>query len=157
MEFENDAVGATRDISGMISLDSLGHVVSGASSIVIVLAGLESDKSRRDGFLRRRTLETERFPEAKLTVDSLTLLPADLATAGEFEFTLYGALKIKDNFFPTIWEVSAVVEDGHMTGSANTAFTFAEAGLSKPSVMSVLSVKNTIKLEYDFHLVQRQD
>ena len=51
------------------------------------------------------------------------------------------------HLYPTGWREMAV------TGTAATAFTFADFGLTQPKVPIVLSVADTIHLEYDFHFV----
>src|SRR5688572_23992989 len=61
-DLPNDAIGATRDVTGRVVVESDGRVVKDSSRIVVAVSGLKSDQSRRDNFLRRRTLETEKFP-----------------------------------------------------------------------------------------------
>lgn len=154
IEFENDAVGVTREVSGGLEFDAEGRVDPVRSRLTIGLGSLTSDKDRRDGYLRRRTLATADFPNATLTVTELEGLPWPLPEAGEASFVLHGDLTIRDRTFPTRWEVTVTFAGSHVSGAARTAFTFAEAGLDKPSVMAVLSVKDTIALEYDFHLIK---
>lgn len=156
VEFENDAVGVTRDIGGTIRFDADGRLVTAGSTITIGLASLTSDKDRRDGYVRRRTLQTDAHPNATLSVTGIEGLSAPLPEAGEASFALLGTLTIRDRNFPTRWKVTAQFADGHVTGAATTSFTFEEAGLQKPSVMSVLSVQDTITLEYDFHFIESQ-
>ncbi len=153
--FENDAVGITNDITGEIQIDADGRVVAATSRITVGLAGLESDKPRRDGYLARRTLEIAQYPEASLAVSAFEGLPQPIPTTGTARFVLLGDLTLKERTLPTRWEVAATFEDGHVTGTATTSFTFDEAGLDKPSVMAVLSVKDPITLEYRFHFVSR--
>jgi hypothetical protein len=57
---------------------------------------------------------------------------------------------------PTVWNVTARAEGNDVAGSASTAFTFKDMGLDQPKVPVVLSVADTIKLEYDFRLVRQQ-
>ncbi len=53
---------------------------------------------------------------------------------------------------PTKWIVSADFTDSVTTGNASTKFTFSDFGLTQPRVPIVLSVADTIGLEYDFKL-----
>src|SRR5688500_20199057 len=62
----NDAVGVTKAVTGTILAYPDGRIVKDSSKVVIRLDSLKSDKDRRDGFLRRRTLETEKFPTVEL-------------------------------------------------------------------------------------------
>jgi len=154
VEFENDAVGETRAITGGLALGADGTVVPDGSRVVIDLRTLKSDKDRRDGYLQRRTLDTAEHPNATLVVTRLEGLPRPLPTSGQASLVIHGDLTIRDRTFATRWEGAASFDGDHVTGSATTAFTFDEAGLDKPSVMAVLSVKDTIALEYDFHFVR---
>src|SRR5262245_64700654 len=58
----NDAVGTTRAVEGSIVLDAQGHVVASDSRFTVDLRQLESDERRRDNYIRRNTLETDRYP-----------------------------------------------------------------------------------------------
>jgi hypothetical protein len=51
--------------------------------------------------------------------------------------------------------VSARFHDGRVSGTAVTSFTFEDFQMEKPRVRSVLSVADTITLEYDFNLLAR--
>src|SRR5688500_19685329 len=64
VNFPNDAVGATRAVEGGIAFDAQGRVVSAQSRFTVDLRTLTSDHPRRDNYVRRNTLETERYPSA---------------------------------------------------------------------------------------------
>lgn len=155
IEFPNDAVGATNAISGEIVLDAEGRVVAPQSVITVDLRGLKSDKERRDGYIQRRTLETDEYPHAVLRVTALQGLPAPLPTTGALSFTLLGDLTIHGTTRPTTWQVAATATGTGYSGTARTTFTFDEFGLTKPRVAVVLTVEDEIALEYDFHFVRR--
>src|SRR3954462_5350251 len=61
-DLDNDAVGATRAVSGQIALAADGSLVPEESKIVIDVTGLKSDQQRRDGYVQRRLLETDKYP-----------------------------------------------------------------------------------------------
>ena len=50
------------------------------------------------------------------------------------------------------WEVAAEAKDGGFYGTAKTSFTFDTFELTKPRLALLLSVADTIRLEYDFRL-----
>ena len=56
---------------------------------------------------------------------------------------------------PTVWNVTARADGQDIAGSATTAFTLKDLGLDQPRVPVVLSVADTIKLEYDFRMVRQ--
>jgi polyisoprenoid-binding protein YceI len=153
-DFPNDAVGATNDITGAIVIGTDGKVVPGESKFVVDLTKLKSDRERRDGYLQRRTLETEKFPTVELVPTALRGLPTPLPTSGERTFDLLGDLTIRGVTRPTTWQVKATFDRGRIAGSAATTFTFTDFQIAQPKVASVLSVADSIRLEYDFVLVQ---
>jgi len=65
-------------------------------------------------------------------------------------FSLVGDLTVHGTTRPTEWNVIAHAEGADIVGTATTAFTFKDMGLDQPRVPVVLSVADTIKLEYDF-------
>ncbi len=150
-----DAIGKTQQVSGAIVLDKSGKVVPAQSKITINLASLTSDESRRDRYVQRRTLETAQFPNAIFTVTEVTGLPAALPNEGDHTFKLTGDFTIKDVTKPVSWDVTASFSPQEVTGSANTSITFEQFELDKPSVLIVLSLADTLKLEIDFTATRR--
>ncbi len=149
-ELDNDAVGETAAITGSIALDKAGAVVRSASQFDVNMSGLTSDEGRRDNYVRTRLLVTDSFPTTRLAVTSVRGLPSPLPTSGRVQFQLLGDLTVKGVTRPTTWNVTANVAGDGLTGTAATAFTFDEFQLTKPRVRSVLSVNDTIRLEYEF-------
>jgi polyisoprenoid-binding protein YceI len=69
-----------------------------------------------------------------------------------YTFQLVGDLTVKGVTRPATWNVTARRAGAGVTGSAATAFTFGDFGLTQPRVPVVLSVADTIRLQYDFTL-----
>lgn len=156
-DFPNDAVGETVDIAGAIAVDSSGALVAGESRIIVGVSAITSDSDRRDGYVRRRLLVTDTFPSVEFVPTEVRGLPAlaeSSARTGAQSFEMIGDLTVRGVTRPTTWQVTAEYADGRVTGSAATAFTFADFQMEKPTVRSVISVADTIKLEYDFALVR---
>lgn len=150
----NDAIGKTPDITGTILAYPDGRIVKDSSRIVVNLKNLKSDKDRRDGFLQRRTLETEKYPTVELVPTSIRGFNGTLPASGTATFELLGDLTVHGVSKPTVWQVTARAEGADVAGTATTAFTFKDIGLDQPKVPVVLSVADTIKLEYDFRMVR---
>ena len=153
-DLPNDAVGKSSAVTGVIVLDSVGRLVPADSWITVNVAGLASDRDRRDGYVRRRILQTDSFPTITLRPTAVSGLPWPLPVLGTRAFTLTGDLTVKGVTRPTAWHVMAAFQDDTVSGAAVTAFTFTEFGLAQPRVPIVLSVGDTIRLEYDFRLVR---
>lgn len=150
----NDAVGVTSEVSGTILAYADGRVVRDSSRITVKLANLKSDKDRRDGYLQRRTLETDKFPTVELVPTSVRGFTGPLPVSGPIKFELLGDLTVHGVTRPTVWQVIARAEGQDVAGTATTAFTFADVNLTQPKVSVVLSVSDTIQLEYDFRFVR---
>jgi len=155
VSFPNDAVGVTRAIEGGIAIDQAGRIVSSGSRITVNLTALASDRDMRDGYVRRNTLVTETYPSVVLVPTELRGLAWPLPASGMVTFQLIGNLTVKDVTRSTTWDVTLAIAGSILTGSATTSFTFEEFGLTKPRVARVMSVEDTIKLEYDLRLVRQ--
>ncbi len=152
-DLPKDAIGATKDIKGRIVIGADGKVVKESSKLIIELSTLKSDQSRRDNYLRRSTLETSKYPQAELVPVALEGLVMPIAPGSSQTFSVRGDLTVHGATRPTTWQVTARGEGNGVVGTATTAFTFKDFGLEQPRVPVVLSVADTIRLEYDFRFV----
>ena len=148
------ATGETADVAGKVVFDADGNVAAGESRIAVSVGTLRTDSDRRDGYVRNRTLETDTYPEV-VFVPTAIVWANPATSAGELqgtqEFTIAGDLKVKNQTRPVVWNAMAEFrEDGTASGQASVEFTFADFGMTKPSVAIVLSVEDTIRLELDF-------
>jgi polyisoprenoid-binding protein YceI len=155
-DLPNDAVGATSEVSGGIAFDATGKVVPASSKFVVNVGTLKSDKDRRDGYIRGRLLETTQFPTVELVPTALRGLTLPVPTSGSKTFQVVGDLTVHGVTKPTTWQVDAMFDGGRVRGTAATSFVFSDFGLTQPRVPVVLSVADTIKLEYTFSLVPKQ-
>jgi polyisoprenoid-binding protein YceI len=149
----SDAVGTTARIEGGMSVNANGQVVTDSSRFTIDLASLKTDSDMRDGYVRRRTLQTADYPSAVFVPAEIRNLKFPLPKAGKVSFELAGDLTIRGVTRPVVWQVNATVANGSLTGLAKTQFTFADFSMDKPRVPRVLSVDDDIRLEYSFFLV----
>jgi polyisoprenoid-binding protein YceI len=150
----NDAIGKTSEITGTILAYPDGRIVKDSSKIVVNLKNLKSDKDRRDGFLQHRTLETDKYPTVELVPTSIRGFNGTLPASGTATFELLGDLTVHGVTKPSVWQVTARADGSDVAGTATTAFTFKDISLDQPRVPVVLSVADTIKLEYDFRFAR---
>lgn len=156
LDLPNDAVGATREISGGIAFDAKGNLVPASSKFIVNVGSLKSDKDRRDGYVRGRILEASQYPTVELAPKAINGLTLPLPSSGAKTFQVIGDLTVHGVTKPTTWQVEATFNGGRVAGTATTSFPFSEFGLTQPRVPVVLSVADTIKLEYTFSLVPKQ-
>jgi polyisoprenoid-binding protein YceI len=152
VDLPNDAVGVTKDVAGKLVVGRDGKILRDSSRIIVQVTSLKSDKTRRDGYVQRSTLETAKFPQVELVPTAFDGLSEPIPAGTTKNFSLIGDLTVHGVTHPTTWHVTAHVEGTDLVGSAATAFTFKDFGLDQPHVPVLLSVADTIKLEYDFRL-----
>lgn len=149
-DLPNDVIGVTKDVTGRLVVEPNGRVVTDSSRIVVQVATLKSDQSRRDNYLRRNTLETAKYPTVELVPQTFAGITEPIPAGATRTFSLTGNLTIHGVTRPTTWQVTARGEGRDVVGTAKTAFTFKDFALTQPRVPIVLSVADTVRLEYDF-------
>ena len=154
-DLPNDAVGETKSVIGGISFDANGKVIPAASKFVLDAGSFVSDKDRRDGYVRRRLLEADQYPSIVLVPTEVRGVSLPLPTSGSRPLEITGNLTVRGVTRPTMWKGTAQFQDGRITGTAATAFTFNDIQIEQPRVPVLLSVADTIKLEIDFNLVRQ--
>jgi polyisoprenoid-binding protein YceI len=153
VEFPSDAIGRTTALTGTLVLEPNGTIVREESRFTVDLTTLKSNSDRRDNYIHRRTLETETHPSAVFVPTAFVGMPDTLPATGDLVLQLTGDLTIHGVTKPVTWTVTARAENGTYRGSATTGFRFDYFEMAIPRVASVLSVVDTIVLEYDFRLV----
>jgi polyisoprenoid-binding protein YceI len=151
----SDAVGKTSAITGQLVIGADGTPVGAQSKIVVDITGLQSDSGMRDGYIQRAVLETAAYPTVEFVPTAVSGLPSPLPQAGDVTFQLTGDLTVHGTTKRVTWDVKATAANGtNLSGTAITHFSFADFGLQQPHVGRVLSIEDTIKLEFDFHFVK---
>ena len=95
-------------------------------------------------------------PTVELAPTALNGLTVPLPKSGTKKLQLVGNLTVKGVTKPTTWDVDATFNGDRVNGTAVTSFTFADFNLQQPRVPVVLSVSDSIKLEYTFSLVPKK-
>jgi polyisoprenoid-binding protein YceI len=152
LHFPNDAIGVTRAIEGGIALDPQGRVLTGDSRLAVDLRTLRSDQDRRDNYLRRNTLETDRYPTAVFLPVEVRGLSLPLPSTGSASFEVLGDFTVREATRRITWESTATFNGADVSIRARTAFRFPDFGLRIPRVSVVLSVEDNIRLEADLLL-----
>lgn len=149
-DLPNDVVGVTKNVTGRLVVEPNGRVIRDSSKIVVQAATLTTDQTRRDNWLRRRLLEAEKYPTIELVPATFTGITSPIAPGTSRTFALTGDLTIHGVTRPTSWQVTARGEGRDVVGTATTNFTFKDFNLDQPRVPIVLSVADTVRLEYEF-------
>ncbi|MBM4434844.1 MAG: YceI family protein, partial [Chloroflexi bacterium] len=144
----NDAVLTSEKVTGQFTLDPDGTFAS-SSKVAVDLTALSSDSAQRDRFIKDNTLQTRLFPEAVFVPVRATGLALPLAASGEVTFKLTGQMTIRGVTKELTFDVKAARSGADLTATATVApaFQFSTFGMDQPRVLSVLSIKDEIRLE----------
>jgi len=156
ISFPNDAVGSTDSITGAIVLNPDGSF-GPTSKIDVDLNTLTTDQAMRDGYVKRNTLEVEKFPTLTIVptrANGLKMpLPSGMGAQAGFQLvtnmTLHGVTK------EVVWTTIATFANDAVSGSAKTTIDFATFNLTKPSLARLVSVDDKINLEIEFKASRR--
>ena len=149
LDFPNDAIGQTSEISGIIRFDDSGKVQPD-SIFTVNVSSLTSDEARRDRYLKSRALASDQYPTVQFTIDEIKGLTWPLPTSGTHNIDLIGDLTITDVTRPVIWSTVVEFSSDKIVGNASVTVTFEEFGMRKPRFAFIISVADEIKLELDF-------
>lgn len=153
VDFPNDAVGTTTKVSGSLAILPDGSIAPG-SKLVIDLNALSSDQNMRDGYIRNRTLETAKYPEAVFVPTEVKGVPKMVPSTGQLGVSLTGNLTVHGVTKPVTFRGIATIDPRSSTvaGRALTTISFGDFGLTKPTLARLMSVEDkiTIELVYKF-------
>jgi polyisoprenoid-binding protein YceI len=150
INFPNDAVGTTPTVTGTLVIASDGSITAG-SKLTIDLRNLKSDQDQRDGYVRNRVLETDKFPYAEFVPTKLQGVPVLIPTQGQVGFQLTGNMTVHGVTKEVTFQgIATFGRDSTVAGRAKTGFNFGTFGLAKPTIARLMSVEDKIDLEVVF-------
>lgn len=150
VDFLNDAVGSTTAVTGTIVVMPDGKF-GPQSKLVVDLKSLSSDQELRDGYIRNRVLDTEKFPTLEFVPTAgLTANVPSQPTAQAIGFKMTGNMTIKGVTKPVTWNIAGTLRGATVAGVATTSIKFTDFNLPKPAVPLLLSAEDTIGLEIEF-------
>ena len=155
VKFLNDAVGMTEVVEGALVVGSDGSIDASQSRLTIDLRTFTSDQARRDGWVRRRSFEVEKFPLAVFVARRIEGSPFTADESMPFpivSFQLVGDMTVHGVTKEISWDVLATydVDKGIVEGKALTNFPFSTFDLAMPGHPMLVSVEDDIRLEIDF-------
>jgi polyisoprenoid-binding protein YceI len=145
------AVGRTPAVTGSMTVD--GSTIT-AAEFSADLTGLRSDNDRRDGYLRRQSLETEQFPTATFRLTAPVDLGSEPADGATVEATATGDLTLHGVTKAVEIPLQARLQNGVVTVAGSLPIAFADYAIAKPEAMIVLSVEDAGTLEVQLQLTK---
>ncbi len=143
----NGAVGVTKTIKGDIALDRANVANSQIGDITINISEFKSDNDRRDGFIRQRFLESNKYPYATLTNVSALGLPSGAYQDGSLlKFQIKGTLTVHDTKRETVFDATGSFTGGTLVITAITDLKMSELGVTPPDLGGILKVDDALRL-----------
>jgi polyisoprenoid-binding protein YceI len=141
----NTAVGRTPDVTGTMTVAD-GSVT--AVDVEVDLTTLDSDSDRRDGALRSRGLESDRFPTATFSLTEPVALPARLTDGGPATLTATGELTIHGVTDEAAIELQAELQGDAAVVVGSAPIALDDFGIDPPTGFSVLSISGDGTFEF---------
>src|SRR6266542_3616622 len=94
LQFPSDAVGSTSKVTGAIVIAPDGTFDQSQSKVNVNVNDLRTDDQLRDGFIKRTTLETQRYPNAEFVPLRASGLPVPVPYTRSYRFQLIGLTTI---------------------------------------------------------------
>jgi polyisoprenoid-binding protein YceI len=145
----NTAVGRTPDVTGTMTV--VGGTVS-AVDVEVDLTTLDSDSDRRDGALRTRGMESDRFPTATFALTEPVSLPAGLADGDRASASATGDLTIHGVTNEVTIDLEAELRGDRAVVVGSAPVALADYRIDPPTGFSVLSIadQGTFELQLFF-------
>lgn len=151
----NGAVGITKTIGGDIALDRTNVANSQVGDITINISEFKSDNDQRDGFIRQRFLESNKYPFATLTGATVIGLPVRAYKEGEtLQFQIKGILTVHGTKRETVFNATGSLTGGTLVVTATTDLKMSDFSIQVPDIGGLLKVEDAMRLEVN--LVARQ-
>jgi polyisoprenoid-binding protein YceI len=122
-----------------------------AVDVTVDMTTLQSDDDRRDGQLRRQSIETDRFPTSTFRLTSpieLGAVPADgssISATATGELTLHGVTKAVEV------PIQATLAGDVVTVTGQIEILFADYDIDRPTSFLVLSIEDHGIMEFQLH------
>jgi polyisoprenoid-binding protein YceI len=142
----SDAVLTTKSMQGQIVLGPDGKPTD-ASKIQVDLRTLKSDQTMRDNYIRTTTLQSDQFPLAEFVITGVDGWSGPVQNGQQSTFTLLGTMTMHGVTKPITFDTTATMQGGTLTGTAKTAFTFEDFGMTPSNKANIVTVNDLIKLQ----------
>jgi polyisoprenoid-binding protein YceI len=149
----SDAVGRTTAVTGQVTIGAEGGSHSARDATFTVdVSQLRSDQAKRDNRIRTTGLETDTYPQATFKAAGPIAIPQDavdgkaVTVQAEGDMTLHGMTK------KVVIPLQVQRAGTQIRIVGNYDFTWADFGMTAPSVQPFVSVTGDPKLEFDLKL-----
>ena len=146
----NVAVGVTHGVQGEILVDRAHPRQSRVGTITVDISQFTSDSGRRDRAIRRRWLESARYPTATFTPTAIEGLPDAIVEGQEIPVRISGNLRVRDVTRPVTFSGPLKLQGATLTGDVHTTIQMTDFGFDPPSILGFLKAENQASLDFQF-------
>jgi polyisoprenoid-binding protein YceI len=146
----NTAVGVTRQVAGEITLDPAAPQGAVIGPITADISQFESDSGRRDGAIRGRFLESEKYPTVTFVATQIDGLPTIYQEGQPANLTISGDLTIRDVTKPVQFTAVVLLAGGALSGEAITTILMSDFGFGPISIAGMLKTEDQAKVSLSF-------
>lgn len=152
-----EVTGSTQEISGELRVrleDEQAEFISGQFTVDI--STLATTRNQRDEWIRENALESNKFPIAVFTANTVEGAPASYTEGEEVTFQLLGDLQVRDVTLPVTFDVTATLEGDKLNAIATTALKITDFGFDPPSFANTLTVSDDFVIRVEI-VAQEQE
>jgi hypothetical protein len=114
------------------------------------LRTLKSDDRLRDERIREQFLQSNLFPIAEFTITGTEDFPAEYNEGEEVTFRLVGDFTMREITNEMVFETTAVLQDGRLTGMAFTDIFMVDFGFDPPEILGFIKAQDPARVEIEF-------
>ena len=144
------AVGVTHGVQGEIFIDRAHPRQSRVGTITVDISQFTSDSGRRDRAIRRRWLESARYPTATFTPTAIEGLPDAIVEGQEIPVRISGNLRVRDVTRPVTFSGPLKLQGATLTGTVRATIQMTDFGFDPPSILGFLKAENQATLDFQF-------
>lgn len=140
------AKGTTTEVTGEFVIGPEGLDPHSVSRVVVRLANLRSDESRRDARVRE-ALDVSRYPEATFTLEAIEGWPGEIPEGTDVNLRLRGVMELRGVQRELVWEAVARRRGEVITALATTRFRYADFNIPVPNIAGFVSVEEDVTVQ----------
>ena len=146
----NDAIGTTHSVQGSFKIREGNSPLVAGMNIQVDLRTLQSDSSRRDGYIQQNTLETNSYPYATFVSVSTQGLSASYSDGQTVHFQLIGNLTMHGKTNKETFDVQGKVVGNTISGTATSTIYMTDFGIQPPNLANIAIAQNKVVITLAF-------
>lgn len=123
-----------------------GKAFIALSNLQVDLRTLSTDNALRDQAIRKRWLESDKYPKAIFVANQVQELPADAVQNQAYTFKVSGDMTIRNVTRPVTFDVTVTLSDNAMMGEGKTVIYMKDFGFDPPSIVGKTIVSDPVTI-----------